>query len=125
MQHYLNVSKHGRQFRTLEDQVIRNLSVSSKADMIAKHFQIVKLELEAALKREEWDELNGLFEECWKYGGPDRYGTLADLVLIIFSCMPKENVDSKYQSSRLPHYQPYKANIDHRYPCCITEDHQC
>ena len=73
--------------------------------MIAKHFQVVKLELEAALKREQWEEMNELFEECKKYGGPTHYDTLADLVLVIYSCMSKDNVDSKYQSSQYRHQQ--------------------
>ena len=80
--------------------MIEKLAGSSQADMIAKHFQIVKLELEAALKREQWEELDDLFEQCWKYGGSAYYDTLADLVLVIYSCMSKANVDSKYQSSR-------------------------
>lgn len=67
--------------------------------MTAKHLQVVKLELEAALKREQWDELDALFDECWKYGGPTHYDTLADLVLIMYSSMAKDKVDSKYQTS--------------------------
>jgi hypothetical protein len=67
--------------------------------MIAKHSQIVKLELEAALKREQWEELDSLFDECWRYGGPTHYDTLADLVLIIYSSMSKDKVDSRYQTS--------------------------
>lgn len=67
--------------------------------MIAKHLQVVKLELEAALKQEQWDELEDLFEECWKYGGPTHYDTLADLVLIIYSSMAEDSVDAKYQTS--------------------------
>ena len=66
--------------------------------MIAKHLQVVKLELEAALKREQWDELDGLFKECWKYGDPAHYDTLADLVLIVYSSMAEDHVDAKYQN---------------------------
>ena len=80
--------------------MINKLSESSQSDMIAKHFQIVKLELEAALKRGQWEELDELFEECWKYEGTTYYDTLADLVLVIYTCMSKENVDRKHQSSR-------------------------
>jgi hypothetical protein len=67
---------------------------------MSKHFQIVKLELEAVLKLEKWDELDDLFEQCWRYKITDRYETLADLVLVIHSCLAKANVDQKYQRSK-------------------------
>ncbi|KAL5459232.1 hypothetical protein PMIN06_002899 [Paraphaeosphaeria minitans] len=101
IQYYLQVTKHGREFRVLGADLIDKLGGSSKADMIAKHLQVVKLELEASLKREQWDELESLFDECWKYGGPTHYDTLADLVLIMYSSMAKDNVDSKYQTKVL------------------------
>lgn len=66
---------------------------------MSKHFQIVKLELEAVLKLEKWDELDDLFEQCWRYKITDRYETLADLVLVIHSCLVKANVEQKYQRS--------------------------
>jgi len=59
----------------------------------------VKLELEAALKREQWDEIHDLFDQCWKFDSPERYDTLADLALVIFSSMSQANIDTKYQSS--------------------------
>ncbi|KAF2447271.1 SPO22-domain-containing protein [Karstenula rhodostoma CBS 690.94] len=101
IQHYLQVSRHGREFRLLGADFIDKLRGSSKADMIAKHLQVVKLELEATLRREQWDELDSLFYECWKYGGPTHYDTLADLVLIMYSSMAKDNVDRKYQTKVL------------------------
>ncbi|KAK7183868.1 hypothetical protein PSPO01_10204 [Paraphaeosphaeria sporulosa] len=101
IQHYVQVAKHGREFRVLGANLIDKLSLSSKADMVAKHLQVVKLELEASLKREQWDDLESLFSECWKYGGPTHYDTLADLVLIIYSSMAKDKVDSKYQTKVL------------------------
>jgi hypothetical protein len=76
---------------------------SAKADITWKHFQIVKLELEAVLKLEQWDALDEVFEQCWKYKSPDHYETLADLVLISHSCIVKANLDRKYQSSKLWH----------------------
>ena len=67
--------------------------------MISKHFQVVKLELEAVLKLERWDELDELFNQCWKYKYPDHYETLADLVLVIHDCMVKAELDVKYKKS--------------------------
>jgi hypothetical protein len=76
------------------------LGGSAQADIVSKHFQIVKLELEAVLQLERWDELDELFDQCWKYKSPDHYETLADLVLVIHSCIVKAELDVKYQSSR-------------------------
>lgn len=68
--------------------------------MIAKHFQVVKLELEATLKLERWDELDELLEQCWKYDNPEHLETLADLVLVIHSSVLKANVDGKHQARK-------------------------
>lgn len=48
---------------------------------------------------EKWDELDDLFDQCWKYQSPDHYETLADLVLVINSCITNADVDVKYRSS--------------------------
>jgi hypothetical protein len=66
---------------------------------MAKHFQIVKLELEAVLKLQRWDDLDELFDQCWRYKSPDHYETLADLVLVVHSCIVKAELDVKYQKS--------------------------
>lgn len=68
--------------------------------MIAKHLQIIKLELEAVLKLEQWEEIEGLFEESWRFGEPTQYGSLADLALIIYSSISNASVESKYQISK-------------------------
>ena len=59
----------------------------------------MKLELEAALKLEQWDEMEDLFDECWKFKNPNQYETLADLVLIVHSQIVKANLDGHYQNS--------------------------
>jgi hypothetical protein len=58
------------------------------------------MELEAALKLESWDSLDELFEACWKYENPKHLETLADLVLVIHSCMVKANIDRRYQDRK-------------------------
>lgn len=52
------------------------------------------------LKLQRWDELDKLFDQCWKYKSPDHYETLADLVLVIHGCVLKAGVDKKYQTSK-------------------------
>ncbi|KAH9875283.1 hypothetical protein J1614_004774 [Plenodomus biglobosus] len=84
---------------------IDKLAGSAQADIISKHFQVVKLELEAVLKLEKWDELDDLFDQCWKYKSPDCYETLADLVLVIHSSMVKAELDHKYRSSKSDGYE--------------------
>jgi hypothetical protein len=60
----------------------------------------VQLEVEAVVKLEQWDDLDDLFELCWKYNTPDRYETLADLVLVVHVCMTKAELEPKYLSSK-------------------------
>jgi hypothetical protein len=79
---------------------VDKLGESAQTDIIAKHFQVVKLELEAAMKLEQWDEMDDLFDECWKFKNPEHYETLADLVLIIHSQVVKANLDGQYQNSK-------------------------
>ena len=52
------------------------------------------------LKLEKWNELDDLFDQCWKYKSPDHYETLADLVLVIHACMTQAGVEERYQRSK-------------------------
>ncbi|KAL7773732.1 hypothetical protein CFE70_003699 [Pyrenophora teres f. teres 0-1] len=100
-QYYLEARKHSQEFRRVAAEGIDKLGGSAQADIISKHFQVVKLELEAVLKLQRWDELDELFDQCWKYKSPDHYETLADLVLIIHDCMVKAGLDTKYKKRAL------------------------
>jgi hypothetical protein len=57
------------------------------------------------LKLERWDELDDLFDQCWKYKSPDHYETLADIVLVIHTCIVQACVDEKYQKSRYTSFE--------------------
>lgn len=59
----------------------------------------MKLELEAVLKLQRWDDLEDLFEQCWSCKSSDCYETLADLVLVIHSGLVQANVGASYESS--------------------------
>ena len=95
----MEACKHSQNFRRVTSEIIHELGESAKADVISKHLQIVKLELEAVLKLKKWDELDELFDQCWRYKSPDHYETLADLVLVIHGCIVQAELDSKYQKS--------------------------
>lgn len=95
----MEVRKHSQNFRRAVSEIINRLSESAKADIISKHFQVVKLELEAALKLRKWDELDELFDQCWVYKNPDHYETLADLTLVTYHCIVQAELDVKYQKS--------------------------
>ncbi|ORY11635.1 meiosis protein SPO22/ZIP4 like-domain-containing protein [Clohesyomyces aquaticus] len=103
LQYYLQVRRHGEEFRRTAAKELESekLAISSHDDIISKHFQIIKLEMEAVLKLEKWDDLDDLFEEIWKYKNPGQYETLADLVLITHSCLVKAELDPKYQGKLL------------------------
>lgn len=100
LQNYLAVRRHTQSFRNLALQQMQEkvFGDSAKDDLIAKYFQIIKFELEAVLKLEDWNAMDDLFKECWKYENPHHYETLADLVLVIHSCMLKADLDGSYQA---------------------------
>ena len=100
MQNYLEVRRHCQEFRRAASEEANKLSGAAQDDILSKQLQIVKLELEAALKLQRWDELDHLFEQCWNCKSSDRYETLADLVLVIHSCLLQTNADKKHQGSK-------------------------
>ncbi|KAJ5063293.1 meiosis protein SPO22/ZIP4 like-domain-containing protein [Bipolaris maydis] len=100
-QQYLEVRKHSQNFRRAVSEIMNGLDESVKADIISKHFQVVKLELEASLKLRKWDELDELFDQCWVYRNPYHYETLADLTLVIHHCIVQAELDIKYQKKVL------------------------
>lgn len=95
----MQVRRHGKAFRDITAMNMDQLGKSAQTDATAKHLQVIKLELEAALKLEQWDDMDELFDQCWKYKDQGPYETLADLVLIIYSSIVKASLDRKYQSS--------------------------
>jgi hypothetical protein len=98
-QYYLEVRRHCQEFRRVVAEEADQLSGPAQDDMLSKQLQVVKLELEAALKLQRWDDLEELFEQCWNCRDPDRYETLADLVLVIHSEIVQADVAKTYQSS--------------------------
>ncbi|KAF2281473.1 SPO22-domain-containing protein [Westerdykella ornata] len=101
--YYVQVRKHSKAFRRAADEELaaNRLSKSAQADVSTKHFQVLKLELEAVLKLADWEALDALFEECWKHENAEPLETLADLVLVIHSFLVNANVDAKYQERAL------------------------
>lgn len=66
------------------------------------------------MKLEKWDELDDLFDQCWKYKSPDHYETLADLVLVIHTCITQAGLDEKYQRSKLQPLSLQCSNANRR-----------
>ncbi|KAF1997925.1 SPO22-domain-containing protein [Amniculicola lignicola CBS 123094] len=98
-QHYLLVQKSCQAFRSTASEEIaaKRLNNSAIEDILSKHFQVVKLEMEAVLKLEKWNALDELYDECWKHKSPDHYETLADLVLVVHSVIVQKDLERKYQ----------------------------
>ena len=98
---YSNAMKHGEKLRGLiSDQMsVQALGDHLKADLVAKHIQSVKFELEASLRLQKWEALTDLFALCWTYDDPKRWSTLADLAFSIHEelCEQKPEVLQKYQ----------------------------
>jgi hypothetical protein len=83
--HYEVACRHGHNLRQLiaEQMEIASFSEAIKVDLVAKHIQSIKFELEATLRLNKWGELSDLFDQCWKYEDPKRWDTLADLAFSI------------------------------------------
>ncbi|KAJ4319655.1 sporulation-specific protein 22 [Neodidymelliopsis sp. IMI 364377] len=101
LQYYLEARNRCQEFRRVAFEGPNKLSGAAQDDILSKQLQVIKLELEAALKLQRWDDLDELFEQCWNYKSSDRYETLADLVLVIHSCLVQADVDAKYQGKVL------------------------
>ncbi|KIW01266.1 uncharacterized protein PV09_07305 [Verruconis gallopava] len=81
LNHYNDTLKHAAVLRRIicEHMEDDTLSDSIKTNLVAKHVQTIKYELEATLRLKKWDDLSKLFEQCWKYEDPKQWSTLADI----------------------------------------------
>jgi hypothetical protein len=43
---------------------VEGIGDATKVDLISKHFEAVKYELEAVLRLEQWDAIESLFQVC-------------------------------------------------------------
>jgi hypothetical protein len=105
LDHYIAVAKHGKSLRQIiaEQIEIDSLSDAMKVDLINKHTQSIKFELEAALRLNKWDELSALFDQCWKYEDVKHWDTLADLAFSIHAelCEKGPEAMNTYQKTIL------------------------
>ncbi|KAF2096421.1 SPO22-domain-containing protein [Rhizodiscina lignyota] len=97
-QSYLAVRICGRLYRERLPEQLKEETLSEPAqeDLKDKHFRLLKFELEAALKLLQWDDMDELFEECWKYENSKHWETLADLVLVIHASMVEAKLDTSH-----------------------------
>lgn len=93
--HYLDALDNCQYFRALAADSIFKLDGSEQTDAVTKHYQIVKLELEATAKLRKWEAFGLLFEQAVKYTVPDNLESLADLTLTILEEEEKNGTDDK------------------------------
>ncbi|KAF2017110.1 SPO22-domain-containing protein [Aaosphaeria arxii CBS 175.79] len=107
LQYYLDVRKRCQNFRKLIDEELgkESYSESARDDLLAKHSQVIKLELEAVLKLKKWDEFEEVFGACWKYKANGQHHTLADLALVIFASADEEGAGRTYKNNILTFLQ--------------------
>ncbi|KAK0663176.1 hypothetical protein DIS24_g1486 [Lasiodiplodia hormozganensis] len=122
---YATVSRHARSFRSTVAPLLHastttnnnctsgnagqsiELGAATKTDLAAKRAQLLRYELESALKRRDWDSLDTLWDECFdipdsgtgtKETGGSWYThhleTLADLALVIHADLTKAQSSS-------------------------------
>lgn len=101
-QAYLAVRRCGTDFRSRFNMMLKCVTQSqtSRDDLSSKHFQVIKFELEAALKLRQWDAMDEIFEHCWSFndsiGSPGGWDNFADLVLVIHAAMVEAKLDPSY-----------------------------
>jgi tetratricopeptide (TPR) repeat protein len=97
-QSYLELRKHGKIFRELLPSIIEQETMDSTVQemLMRNHCHVIKFELEAALHLHQWDEMQALFEQCWKYEDPQQWDTLADLVLVIHNAMVEAKLNAAH-----------------------------
>jgi hypothetical protein len=104
-QYDIMVLQHGNALRDLiaQEMGVDMLREDIRTDLIAKHIQSIKFELEATLRLKQWDTLSKLFDLCWKYDDPKRWRTLADLAFSIHErlCSQGPDVIQAYQKTVL------------------------
>lgn len=122
---YATVSRHACSFRTTVAPLLHastttnnnstsgnisqpiDLGAATKTDLAAKRAQLLRYELESALKRRDWDSLDILWDECFDISdsgpGTKEMGgswytrhleTLADLALVIYADLTKTQPSS-------------------------------
>ncbi|KAL0258929.1 sporulation-specific protein 22 [Diplodia seriata] len=118
-----SASTNGSGSSTNTNQPI-DLGVATKADLAAKRAQLLRYELESALKRSDWDGLDALWDECFdnpldaagsgaKESRSSWYTrhleTLADLALVIHSELSK--VDTSSASTTTTTTRNHRARV--------------
>ncbi|KAF2745815.1 SPO22-domain-containing protein [Sporormia fimetaria CBS 119925] len=100
LQYYLRARKHCESYRVAADRELQNGTIASSVvpDVKTKYAQIVKLELEAALKLEDWDGLDKLLDNCLVHVDEGHLQTLADLVFVIQTFVQKAGPEGRHQS---------------------------
>ncbi|KAF2839609.1 SPO22-domain-containing protein [Patellaria atrata CBS 101060] len=119
IQHYTDARKQIRAYRNALPSLLASddLNDPARDDLISKHFELVKFELESTLKLSDWDAMDELFDACWKYENPKQYDTLADLVLVVYHRIIEVSAGSSYQEKVLAVLQKiinltWRANSD-------------
>ncbi|KAF2432077.1 SPO22-domain-containing protein [Tothia fuscella] len=107
MQHYLAVRFHSKSLRSLIEThlAIPSIGPATKKDLISKHFESVKYDLEAVLRLSRWDDMEPLFNECFRYEDPNYWDTIADLAFVLNEEVAKAGVGTKYQEQILKFIQ--------------------
>ncbi|KAL1391665.1 meiosis protein SPO22/ZIP4 like-domain-containing protein [Phyllosticta capitalensis] len=121
---YASVTHHSKAYRTLLASHMRvsDLGDASRADLFSKRAQLLRHELEAALKTHNWDNLDALFAECLDHdsahktrGGEQTWyahhlATLADLALNVHAELCKHDSKPSDEASA----PPLPSTVQHR-----------
>lgn len=84
-QHYCTVRKHV--------QAYFDIAAADNADAMAKGSQLLQFDLEAVLKLETWDDLDGICTKCLQHSNVEHLETFADLVLVTHDHLLKAGVN--------------------------------
>jgi hypothetical protein len=98
LQHYCEVERHASRFHELWTILSgESDDFAGSAAMHAKRFELFRFQLEGAVRRQSWNELEDLLDQCLTYDRFQHLEKLADLVLSIHGTVLKSEAGSQTQ----------------------------
>ena len=109
-QQYIVVRSEAARFCELLSEVPREtIGHTSYEDLHAKRFELLRFQLECAVRLGSWNELDGLLDECVDQECIQRLEKLADLIFSIHTILSKSNEGTRHQSKLLATIQKVVA----------------
>ena len=121
-QQYILVQSDAGRFGELLTGTSHETSGSSRyADLQSLHFELLRFQLECAVRLGSWDELDNLLDVCVNQDSVQRLEKLADLIFSIHATLIKSNEGSRHQPKLLSAVEKIVALIWRTSDCDLVK----